>query len=94
MSEKIKVLVVEPMQEPYPFRPYLRQPLLKRLGLRRWYRLYNTQNTFCICGLDFSLFPVVCNHFNRGTNCTPLQIQLRITAAHFFYVLLDIFTVS
>ena len=33
-------------------------------------------------------------HFNRGTNCTPLGVEFRITCPHSLDVLLDISTVG
>lgn len=50
------------------------QPQLKGLGLFGRNGLDQAKDSLCIRSGDLSCLSISCNHFNRGTNCTPLGI--------------------
>ena len=56
--------------------------------------LDDSKNAFKISGLRLASLAIWSQHFNRGTNCTPLGAEFRITCSHSLDVLLDICAVG
>ena len=72
----------------------LGKPLFHRFGFLGGYGLDDSENTFEVSGLGLSFLSIWSQHYNRGTNCTPLGVEFRITCPHSLDVLLDISAVS
>lgn len=69
------------------------QPQFERLRFWRRYRLHYAEKAFYIGCLYFSPFPVHGNHFNWGTNCTPVEIKLFIPHSQLFNILFGIYAI-
>lgn len=63
-------------------------PLLEWFGFRRWDGLNNTEQTLGICRHCLASFTIGSYHWNKGTNCTPVAVKLRVSRPHFLYILL------
>ena len=74
--------------------PHLGQPTLHRLGLLRRDGLDDAEDALKVSRLGLATLAVRCNHFNRGTNCTPLGIQFRVASAHTLDILFGVLTVG
>ena len=59
-------------------------------GILDWDGLYDTENAFQCGGLGLIVFSIGGLHSSRGTNCTPPQIQFRVSGAHTFDILFNI----
>ena len=70
------------------------QPLTNRLCLLGGDGLNDTENAFKVSCLGLSFLSIWSQHYNRGTNCTPLGVEFRITCPHSLDVLLDISAVG
>ncbi len=66
----------------------LRHPLLEWFGFRRRDGLNNTEQTLGIGRHCLASFTIGTYHWNKGTNCTPVAVKLRISRPHFLYILL------
>lgn len=48
---------------------------------------YSEQALWISCHCTM-VFTIGSNHWNQGTNCTPVGIKLGVARSHFFYILL------